>query len=293
MSSFDLHHLLLSDQERLRDVREAFRETVRPGAVVVDLGSGTGILGFLALQAGAGRVYAIERHPIMKLARALAAENGVEDRMHFVAGDSRRVELPERADLVVSDMVGPFGVDPEMAESIADARRFLKKGGRFVPGRSEVWLAPVRAPALYRRHVLPGKGHGVRLDAVHAIAANRLGFFRGAPRGLAAPLKRCFVFDFARDSERFPRRVKATFVVRGGTIHGLAVVVKVRLSPGVVMDSRFGSHWQPLYLPVRWPITTRAGERVPVELTLHELSNIEWRVGDQRQSTLLERAAYG
>lgn len=292
MSSFDLHHLLLSDRERLSAVRHALRETVRPGAVVVDLGAGTGILGLLALNAGAGRVYAIERHPILKLARALAAENGAGERLRFIKGDSRRVRLPERADIVVSDLVGPLGVDPEMAESIADARRFLKKGGRFVPDRSEVWLAPVRAAALHRRHVLPGKGHGVRLDAVHAIAANRMGLFRGVPRGLAAPLKKGFVFDFARDPVSFPRRAALTFRVGAGAIHGLALVVRVRLSPRVTMDSRFGCHWQPMFLPVRTPIPARAGQRLRAELVLHDLSNLEWRLGDQRQSTLLERAAY-
>jgi enediyne biosynthesis protein CalE3 len=294
VSFFDLHRLLLSDRDRLRAVRDAFAETVRPGDVVVDLGAGTGILGLLALQAGAGRVYAIERHPIVKLARALAAENGVEDRVRFVVGDSRRVRLPERADLVVSDLVGPFGVDPEMAEAIVDARRFLKRGGSFVPERSELWLAPVRAAALYRRHVLPGKGHGVRLAAVHAIAANRTGCFQDTPRGLAAPLKRAFVFDFARGRLSFPIRSRMGFRVGAtGPVHGLAVVVKVRLSRGVSVDSRFGCHWQPMYLPVRRPIPARAGERIPVEFTLHDLSNLEWRVGDQRQSTLLERAAYG
>lgn len=292
MSSFDLHQLLLADGVRLRAVKEALRDTVRPGAVVVDLGAGTGILGLLALKAGAGRVYAIERHPILKLARALAAENGAGDRLRFIKGDSRRVRLPERADLVVSDLVGPLGVDPEMAESIADARRFLKKGGRFVPGSSELWLAPVRAASLHRRHVLAGRGHGIRLDAVHAIAANRMAIFRGVPRGLAAPLKKGFVFDFARDPVAFPRRAVATFRVGAGAIHGLAVVVKVRLSPRVTMDSRFGCHWQPMFLPVRHPIEARAGQRLKAELVLHDLSNLEWRLGDQRHATLLERAAY-
>ncbi|MBI3858200.1 MAG: methyltransferase domain-containing protein [Planctomycetes bacterium] len=292
MSSFDLHQLLLSDGIRLRAVRRALRETVRPGSVVVDLGAGTGILGFLALQAGAGRVYAIERHPIVRLARAVAAENGYGDRVRFVEGDSRRVRLPERADLVVSDLVGPLGIDPEMAGSLADARRFLKKRGRFVPERSEVWIAPVRAAALHRRHVQAGRGHGVRLDAVHAIAANRIGCFPAMPRSLAAPLRRALLFDFARGSAAFPRRARLAFRVGGGAVHGIAVVVRVRLSPGVSLDSSFGTHWKPVFLPVRNPIATRAGARVEAELVLHDASNLEWRLGDQRQSTLLERAAY-
>jgi SAM-dependent methyltransferase len=293
VSSFGLHHLLLSDGVRLRAARRALRETVRPGSVVVDLGAGTGILGFLALRAGAGRVYAIERHPIVRLARAVAAENGFGDRIRFVEGDSRRVRLPERADLVVSDFVGPLGIDPEMAESLADARRFLKKRGRFLPERSEVWIAPVRAAALHRRHVQAGQGHGVRLDAVHAIAANRLGCFPGMPRSLAAPLRRALVFEFARDSAAFPRRARMTFRVgEGGTVHGIAVVVRVRLSRSVSLESTLGAHWKPVFLPVRHPVETRAGDRLEAELVLHDGTNLEWRLGDQRQSTLLERAAY-
>ena len=292
MSSFDLHHLLLSDSVRLQAVRRALRETVRPGSVVVDLGAGTGILGFLALRAGARRVYAIERHPIVRLARAIAAENGYGDRVTFVEGDSRRVKLPERADVIVSDLVGPLGIDPEMADSLVDARRFLKKSGRFVPERSEVWRAPVRAAALHRRHVQAGKGHGVRLDAVHSIAANRLACFPGAPRTLAAPLRRGFVFDFGRGSASFPRRALASFRVGGGPVHGIAVVVRVRLSRSVRLESSFGAHWKPVFLPVRRPIDTRPGERLEAELVLHDGTNLEWRLGDQRQSTLLERAAY-
>jgi SAM-dependent methyltransferase len=292
VSSFELHHLLLSDSTRLQAVRRALRETVRPGSVVVDLGAGTGILGFLALREGAGRVYAIERHPIVRLARAIAAENGYGDRVRFVEGDSRRVRLPERADVIVSDLVGPLGIDPDMAESLADARRFLKKRGRFVPERSEVWIAPVRAAALHRRHVQAGKGHGVRLDAVHALAANRLGCFPGVPRSLAAPLRQGFAFDFGRGSPAFPRRARATFRVRGGLVHGIAVVVRVRLSKSVRLESTFGAHWKPVFLPVRHPIPTRPGERLEAELVLHDATNLEWRLGDQRQSTLLERAAY-
>jgi len=292
VSSFELHHLLLSDATRLQAVRRALRETVRPGSVVVDLGAGTGILGFLALREGAGRVYAIERHPIVRLARAIAAENGYGDRVRFVEGDSRRVRLPERADVIVSDLVGPLGIDPDMAESLADARRFLKKRGRFVPERSEVWIAPVRAAALHRRHVQAGKGHGVRLDSVHALAANRLGCFPGVPRSLAAPLKRGFAFDFGHGSPAFPRRARATFRVRGGLVHGIAVVVRVRLSRSVRLDSTFGAHWKPVFLPVRHPIATRAGERLEAEVVLHDATNLEWRLGGQRQSTLLERAAY-
>jgi hypothetical protein len=133
----------------------------------------------------------------------------------------------------------------------------------------------------------------VRLDAVHAIAANRLGCFPGVPRTLAAPLRRGLVFEFGRGSAAFPRRARASFRVRGGLVHGIAVVVRVRLSRSVSLESTFGAHWKPVFLPVRHPVATRPGERLEAELVLHDGTNLEWRLGDQRQSTLLERAAYG
>ncbi len=283
MSELALHHELLADRPRLRAVRRALRETVRPGDVVVDLGAGTGILGFLALRAGAARVYAIERGPILRVARAIARENKMEDRVRFVRADARRARLPEKADLVVSDFVGPLGVDAETARLVADARRFLRPGGRFVPVRSEVWLAPVSAPALWRRHVRAGAGFGVRLAAFEGLAANRPGSFAGAPRGLAAPLRRALAFDFGRDGAAFPRGARLRFRVRGGTIHGLAVVSRVRLSRSV---ARW--RWKPVFLPLARPLETRKGGTVEAEVVLRDAWNLEWRLGDRRQSTLFE-----
>ena len=56
----DQHRHFLKDEHRINAFRSAIAEVVRPGDVVVDLGSGTGVLGLLACQAGAGRVYSID-----------------------------------------------------------------------------------------------------------------------------------------------------------------------------------------------------------------------------------------
>jgi SAM-dependent methyltransferase len=264
-------------------MRRALRETVRPGCVVVDLGAGTGVLGFLALQAGAARVYAIERDPIIRLARSLARENGFEGRTRFIRGDALSVRLPERADVVVSDMVGRLGIDEGMATAVAAARRFLKPQGRFVPQRAELWVAPVHAPELHRRHVMAGSGHGIRLEAFHRLAANTVTPFPGAPRRLLAPLRRACTFDLLRDRVG-PRRSRLTFRVPARPIHGLAAVVRLWLSPSVRLDSQSGSHRRPVFMPVYAPVVARS---VEVEIVFHDPWNAEWSVAGQRQSALL------
>ena len=72
--SFCLH-----DVARTRMWKEAIEDSVKPGDVVVDAGSGTGILGVFAAMAGAKKVYCVELHPrFIPLIEHLAAQNGVE-----------------------------------------------------------------------------------------------------------------------------------------------------------------------------------------------------------------------
>ncbi len=58
---YEHYHQMLADPVRMDGFREAIFATVKPEDIVVDLGSGTSILSFWALQAGAKKVYAIEK----------------------------------------------------------------------------------------------------------------------------------------------------------------------------------------------------------------------------------------
>ena len=121
---------MLSDSVRMEAFREAIQQVVKPGDVVVDLGAGTGILGFLALQAGAAKVFAIEQSDSMDLAKAVAAKNGMSDRIDFLNKNSKDVTLPVQADVIVSETLGSFGVDENTLEFTLDARDPLSEAGR-------------------------------------------------------------------------------------------------------------------------------------------------------------------
>src|SRR5260221_13618520 len=107
----DEHRQYLADTARLDAFDAALRATVRPGDVVLDLASGTGILGLLACRAGARRVYAIELGSIVELAREVASANGLADRIIAVNELASRAHLPEQVDLIVTDAAGHFGFD--------------------------------------------------------------------------------------------------------------------------------------------------------------------------------------
>ena len=70
------------------------------------------------------------------MAKEIAAANNCSDRIEFVQAMSTDVTLPERADVIVSDIGGMLPWFQKHIPAIADARRrFLAPGGVLIPQR--------------------------------------------------------------------------------------------------------------------------------------------------------------
>ena len=143
-AQLSIHRLMVSDRVRTEAYRKALRSAVEPGDVVLDVGAGTGIMGMLAVQAGASKVYAVEPTGIAGLARQLIERNGMADRIELIESTVESVELPERVDAVVGEWMGCYGVDENLLAPMVVARdRWLKPGGAVLPEVVTAWLAPV------------------------------------------------------------------------------------------------------------------------------------------------------
>jgi len=146
-----IHIAMLNDRRRTASFLAGIAEVVRPGDVVVDIGTGTGILAIAAARAGAAHVYAIEASAIATVARAMFEANGLADRITLVQGWSTEVELPERADVLVSEIIGNDPWGERVLEVAQDAKkRLLKPSPRFVPSRMHVLGLPVTVPSAER-----------------------------------------------------------------------------------------------------------------------------------------------
>ena len=73
--------------------------------------------------------------------------NGVADRVTLVPGWSRQIDLPEPADLLVSEVIGNEPLEEEILETLLDARRrLLKPGGRIIPHTLKLVARPLLVP---------------------------------------------------------------------------------------------------------------------------------------------------
>jgi protein arginine N-methyltransferase 1 len=130
--------VMLRDTIRTLQYRAAIFAHARD-QVVLDVGCGSGALSIFAAQAGAKHVYAIERTSVAVLARLMFKANGVEDRVTLIRGDSRSIDLPERADLLVHELFSSDALSEGVVPILDDARaRLLRPGGRLLPTRLEV-----------------------------------------------------------------------------------------------------------------------------------------------------------
>lgn len=142
-----LHVDMLNDRTRTESYLESISRTVQPGDVVLDIGTGTGIYAMAAARAGARHVYAIEAGPIARAARALFRVNGLADRITLLRGWSTQLWLPERADVLISEVIGNEPLAEGVIGVTKDAlRRLLKPDARLIPSRIKIYGLPVMIP---------------------------------------------------------------------------------------------------------------------------------------------------
>ncbi len=262
---------MLADPARATAYLAAVRESVRPGMVVADVGAGPGVLGIYAATLGARRVFLVEPDYSVNAARALAIENGVADRVEVIRAPSTDIELPERADVIVSDLRGVTPMHGRHLEAAADMRRrLLAPGGVCIPRRDRLYTALVEDDALHRRtvgawsEVLAPVAH----DSLTALMAN--GWFGARATGeqmLSSPSP--FVtldYDLPAPPLRASWEAHAT---RDGTAHGLLLWFDADLTDRVGLSNAPtapAALYGQAFFPFRVGIPLRRGDRLRLDL---------------------------
>lgn len=266
------HAAMIADRVRMDAYQAALERVVRPGCVVLDIGTGTGLLALMACRLGARRVYAVDPGDSIHLARAAARASGFADRIEFIQGLSTEIDLPERADVVVSDLRGVLPLFQQNVASIADAReRLLAPGGALIPLADTLFAAPVQAEKDYRGIVAPWDEHGrgFALDTARRAALNEWNKARFAPGDLLAPPQTWAVLDYRTRVEPDVRATLRWTASRAATAHGIAAWFNAELAEGIGYttgpegpETIYGS----AFFPWLRPVALQAGDAVTAEL---------------------------
>jgi len=262
---------MLADPVRASAYLAAVRDSVRPGMVVADVGAGPGVLGVYAAMLGARRVFLVEPDASVNAARALAAENGVADRVEVIRAPSTEIDLPERADVIVSDLRGVTPFHDRHLESAADMRRrLLAPGGVCIPRRDRVYAALIEDDALHARtvgawSVVPDTMAHESLDT---LMSN--GWFRARVTGtqmLSEPAP--FVtLDYDRPAPPLRASWDAS-ATRDGTAHGVLLWFDTELTDRIALSNAPTAPpalYGQAFFPFRSAFTLRRGKALHLDL---------------------------
>jgi protein arginine N-methyltransferase 1 len=263
---------MVLDAERTDAYARALRATVRPGCVVLDIGTGTGVFALIAARLGARRVFALEPGEAIHVAREIAAANGLADRIEHIQALSTDVTLPERADVIVSDLRGVLPLFGGHLAAIADARaRHLVPEGTLIPQEDTLWLGVVEAPEEHRAIGTTGidAAFGLDMGAARRLVANAATRARFEASQLLTRPHRWLALDY-RNAVQAPVAARLELpAARAGHAHGLALWFDSRLAEGIGFSNAPGSGkriYGHLFLP--WPeaVDLHAGDRIDVDL---------------------------
>jgi hypothetical protein len=278
---------MLRDPSRIDGYRRALGAVITPQSVVVDLGAGIGTFSVISCMLGAARVYAIEQEDVISVAEAIAARNGVAGRIRFVRSRISKVELPEKADVIVSDLSGALPLFHHHIPSVIHAREhFLAKGGTLIPARARLLCAPISSTDLYAR--VTGMWHGVSdidFSVAESMALNTPLALPVEPRHLCAEPQCWGELDYTTISSPDVESALQWTVGDDLMVHGFALWFETTLLADIVLTS---GPWSPanvhatLVLPLLKPLSLQSGEALGLTIDARLIGDsyvVSWQAG--------------
>ena len=292
------HRSMAFDLERNRAYAAAIERAVTPDSVVLDVGCGLGIHGLVAARAGARKVYFVDTESVVHCALEVAQRNGFGERVQAFQGRIEEVELPEKADVIISVFTGNLLFSEDLLPSLYAARdRWLKPGGILIPDAAQLMLAPVNVSRAHEESIASwSEPHlGIDFSSLRRYAANNIQFRRQGdfrPQLIAAPeavvgldLTTSHVADCDVNVQ-----VQAAL---DADCSGMLAWIRMRLGEQWLgtgpLDREL--HWTPGFMPIDPELSVRRGDPLSLAVKFPAHGEYTWQIeapaGRRRHSTFL------
>jgi len=254
-----IYHGLTNDELRNNKYRNAIGR-IAENKVVLDIGTGRdAILARLCIEAGASKVYAVEiMEETYNLAKQRIKELGLEGRVILIHGDSTKVQLPEKVDLCISEIVEAIGGAEGAAVILNDARRFLNRDAVVIPQRSTTKIAGVTLPNSMRKAPYFTAASGYYVSRIFEQVGHEFDLrlcIKNFPRSHILSNDGIFEdLDFTDYIEPTCKREISLTINRNAILDGFLLWLNLSLRSGDVidiLDNRYA--WFPAYFPVFSP----------------------------------------
>ncbi|PFH53048.1 hypothetical protein AMATHDRAFT_138418 [Amanita thiersii Skay4041] len=242
-------------------------------------------------------IYAVEKNPNAFVTLQERQEKEWGDSVKILFGDMRYIDIPEQADILISELLGSFGDNELSPECLDGAMRFLKPTGVSIPSSYTAHLAPLSSSKLYNEARSSKDGKSLETPYVVMFqAVNILSGDGGGLRGQCGPqIQECWEFEHPRrdivlDLRGLPltntHNVRAAhlnfYIPHAGVLHGLAGYFEAVLYGNIGLSihphrkdriSKDMLSWFPLFFPFKETLYLPSNSELRVSI---------WRLTNER-----------
>ena len=250
------HYNMLNDKHRMTGFQTAIEKVVSPGARVLELGGGTGVLSFFASK-NASRVWCVEKNTSLarEAARILSLNPGGE-KVEVVEADALEYLPPEPVDVVICEMLHVGMLREKQINVISSfKKRYLEKFRLplplFVPETSFLAVQPVQQSFDFSGYYAP------------VVLFQDPYCEQKETAGLGEP----FVYQTIQYSEHLPEQFTWNGVLdigSAGSMNALRFITKNILA--VLISESRAIDWfnQYMIVPLSLPVEVEKGDKIRV-----------------------------
>jgi len=286
------HFPMMNDPARNDAYDRAIRRAVRPGMHVLDIGTGAGLLSMMAARAGAARVTTCEMVPeVAAMARRIVDANGFADRITVIPKISTDLvvgaDMPDRADLLVSEVLSSELLAENVVETVAHARaQLIKPGAPMIPAAVSVIAALVGGEDLAKA-VSVDRAAGFDISQFNAFSPSVINILMDSSRFemLTDPVE-VFRFDLSKDIPATDAVTHDLPILRAGQAVGMLQWIRLYLDEETVFENqptleRQVSGWRHMLFTLPHPTAVTAGQTARIEAR-HARSSIAFMLRELR-----------